>query len=189
MRSGTLHFPGHRHNSNEARSYTTDDDFEQLFAAEIDDFFRLSLELTANAEIAERCLIDAMRDCFGRSTISKGFARVWARRMVIGNAIRLVLGIENYNACNMGCEIHLQPTKYRTKELRESVAILELPDFDRLVFVTCVLERLCLLDCALLMRKSPKDVSDAIMRATNRVASAENRTHTEALTALRTGTV
>ena len=183
-----LRFPSHRRSANETHSFATDGDFEQLFVAEMTDFFRLSLQLTANAEMADRCLIYAMRDCFGKSTISRRFARVWARRMVIRNAIRLVLGIDNDNACDAGCEFHMQPSGYRTEELRESVAVLDLPDVDRLAFVICFLERLSILDCALLLRKSPKDVNDAIARAAKRVASLEDRNHSETLTTFRTTT-
>jgi hypothetical protein len=183
-----LRFPSHRRSASETHSFATDDDFEHLFVAEITDFFRLSLQLTANAEKADRCLIYAMRDCFGKSTISRGFARAWARRMVIRNAIRLVLGIDNDFACDAGCEFHLQPSGYRTEELRESVDVLDLPDVDRLAFVICVLERLSILDCALLLRRSPKDVNDAISRAAKRVVSLEDRNNSETLTTFRTTT-
>jgi hypothetical protein len=174
---GSLHLLTHRRNSNEARSYATDNDFHQLFATEITEFLRLALQLTADAETAERCLILAMRDCIGRSNISRNFAQVWARRMVIRNAIRLVLGIDNDIACATEPEFHLQPNEYRMEELRESIAVLDLAEFDRMAFVICVLERLSILDCALLLRRSPKDVNDAIVRATNRAASVEDQDH------------
>ena len=183
-----LHFPSNRGNCRETHSFTPNDDFQQLFSTEITDLFRLSLQLTANAEKAERCVIDAMTDCFGETIVARGFARVWARRMVICNAIRLVLNIDNDNACDAGYEFQLQPSGYRTEELRESVAVLDLPDVDRLAFVICVLERFSVLDCALLMRKSPKDVCDAVERATNRVASAEDGSHSKTLATFRTGT-
>jgi hypothetical protein len=164
-----LHLARHRQNSNETRSYATDAGFQELFTREMTDFFQLSLQLTADANKAGHCLTLAMKDCFGMSTILKGFARTWARRMFIKHAIHLVLGINNEFARDVESEFHLQPSQYRIEELRESIAVLELPDFDRLVFVICVLERLSILDCALLLRKSPKDVSDAIVRATNRI--------------------
>ena len=174
--------------SNETRSYATDEDFQQLFATEIADFFRLSMQLTADAQKAERCLILAMRDCFGRNTIARGFAQVWARRMVIRGAIRIVLGIDNDHVSDERSEFHLQPTAYRIEELRESIAVLDLPDFDRIAFVICVLERLSVLDCALLLRTSPKDVNGAIVRATNRVTSVGCRNHTDTTRTLRTST-
>jgi DNA-directed RNA polymerase specialized sigma24 family protein len=145
------------------------------------DLFCLSLHLTADAGKAERCLIDAMRECFDSNVIiiSRSRARSWAHRVVIRNAIRLVLGKENSKPDDMLCEtasdFPLQPSEYWTESLRDSTASLELPDFDRLVFVICVLERFSILDCALLLRRSPKDVNDARMRAINQVVSAEAR--------------
>ena len=66
--------------------------------------------------------------------------------------------------------------------MQDALAILTLPDFDRLVFVFCVLERYSILDCALLLRRSPKDVNDARLRAINRVVSAEERNRHESTT-------
>ena len=167
------HSTSYRRNSNESRPYATDEDFRLLFETEITDFFRLSLLLTADAEKAERCLILAVRECLGRSAIARNFLRIWARRMVIKNAIRLVLAIDNEDACDTRCDFDLQPNKYRIEQLRESIGVLELPDFDRLALVSCVFERLSILDCALLLRRSPKDVNEAIVRAMNQVTCLE----------------
>lgn len=166
----------------------TREDFHQLFATEMTDFLRLSLHLTADAEKAEKCLVLAMRDCFDRSVASNKWARLWARRMVVRNAIRLVLGTENDILCETGSDFHLQPSAFQIEALRKSLAILGLPDFDRLAFVICVLERYSILDCALLLRRSPKDVHDAITRATNRVVSVEERIDQETTATSRTGT-
>ena len=70
--------------------------------------------------------------------------------------------------------------------LADSVAILGLPDFDRLAFVICVLERYSILDCALLLKRSPKEVNDARVRAINQVVSAEERNRHESATTFPT---
>jgi DNA-directed RNA polymerase specialized sigma24 family protein len=124
-----------------------------------------------------------MRECFANSTVSKEWALIWARRTVVRNAIRLVLGTEDampsYIYSEEEPDFHLQPGEYRLEALRDSLAILALPDFDRLVFVICVLERYSILDCALLLKRSQKDVNDARVRAMNQVASAEERNRHE----------
>jgi hypothetical protein len=174
----------------EEDTHATTDDFQKLFAREMTDLFRLSLQLTAHAEKAENCLILAMRECFANSTVSKEWALIWARRMVVRNAIRLVLetedGMPNDVCSEAGPDFHLQPSEYRIEALRDSLAILELPDFDRLVFVICVLERYSILDCALLLKRSPKDVNDARMRAINQVVGAEERNRHEPTTTFST---
>ncbi len=152
-------------------------DFQSLFAREMTDLFRLSLQLTADAEKAEKCLLLAMRECFTNSTVSKRWAPTWARRSVVRNAIRLVPVTEpvmcNDTCSAPGADFDLQPCEYLIETLRESPAILALPNIDRLVFVICVLERYSIMDCALLLKKSPKDVDNARVRAINQVAFAE----------------
>lgn len=160
--------------------YAAAEDFEQFFAKQNTDLFRLSLQLTADAEKAERCLILAMRDCFFRSNVLKDRVDTWARRMVMRNAIRLVWGNSHDILFEPGSEFHSQPSYCSLEVLRESVAILTLPDFDRLAFVICVLERYSILDCALLLGKAPRDVYDAIARATSQVIPLEERKDHEA---------
>jgi len=152
----------HPRNSNRSRSYATEDDFQQLFTTEANDLFRLSLQLTADAEKAERCLILAMKDCFGTNTIFKDFAHVWARRMVIRSAIQLAFDVDHNSANDAETEFHLHSNGLHNDHQLESMVVLHLPRFDRLAFVICVS------DCALLLRKSPKDVNEAIVRAANR---------------------
>jgi len=153
--------------------YAAAEDFEQFFATQNTDLVRLSLQLTADAEKAERCLILAMRDCFFRRSVLRGGVHTWARRMVVRNAIRLVWGTPNDFFGESGFEFHSQPSYYSLEALRESIAILTLPDLDRLAFVICVLERYSILECALLLRKAPREVYDAIVRATSQVLPLE----------------
>jgi DNA-directed RNA polymerase specialized sigma24 family protein len=163
--------------------YAAAEDFEQLFAKQNTDLFRLSLHLTADAERADRCLILAMRDCFFRSNVLKDRVDTWARRMVVRNAIRLVWGTPNDILGESGFEFHSQPSCYSLEALRESVAILTLPDLDRVAFVICILERYSILDCALLLRKAPREVYDAIVRATSQILPLEEPKDHEAAVA------
>jgi DNA-directed RNA polymerase specialized sigma24 family protein len=165
----------HQNNSHSTRSYATNEDFKRLFAAVIDDLFRLSLQLTADADKAKHCLALAMADCFGSDTISTDFAHVWARRMVIQNAIHLVLDLDRGTSGVAACDFHFQAGEVHEEEPPESIEVLHLPEFDRLAYVICALERLAIQDCALLLRKSPKDVKEAIARAANRIASVAIR--------------
>lgn len=181
-----LQFHSNQFNLIEKNTYASKDDFQRLFAREMIDLIRLSLHLTADAEKAESCLILAMRECVASSAISKEWALIWARRKVVCNAIRLVLGTKDATTndihCETGPDSHLQAGEYRIEALRDSLAILALPDFDRLVFVICVLERYSIVDCALLLQRSPKDVNDARIRAIYQVVTAEERNRHESLT-------
>ena len=178
------HIKSHRVSINAKSLYASAKDFEQLFAKEATDLLRLSLHLTADAEKAECCLILALRDCFFRSSVSKDRVGIWARRTVIRNAIRLIWGTPHDIVDDSALEFQLQPNDYPLEELRESVAILTLPDLDRLAFVICVLERYSILDCALLLRKTPQEVHEAILRAVDQVVSAQRKTDPGAATSL-----
>lgn len=169
------HTKSYRVSMNEKSLRATAEDFEQLFAKETTDLLRLSLHMTADAEKAERCLILAMRDCCFRSSVSIDRVSIWARWMVIRNAVRLIWGRPHDVVDDPALEFQLQPSDYPLEELRESVAILTLPDLDRLAFVICVLERHSILDCALLLRKTPQNVHEAILRGVDRVVSVQDR--------------
>lgn len=176
MRSA-LQFRSKQFDLIEEYTYATADDFQRLFAREMIDLFRLSLCLTVDAEKAERGLILAMRECFANNSVSREWALIWARRAVVRNAIRLVFGAESLNPHNTHCEAaldsRLPPSGYQIEALQDSLAILMLPDLERLVFVICELERYSIPDCALLLKRSPKEISDARVRAINQVAAAD----------------
>ena len=172
-----LMFESHRVSTNGNNLYATPENFEQLFAKQKTELLRLSLQLTADAAKAESCLIFALRDCFFRSTVSKDRVQTWARRMVIRNGIRLVWGKPNDVADESGFEFQLQPSDLPLEALQDSVEILTLPDLDRLVFVICVLERYSILDCALLVGKSPREVYDAMARAKRLLLPVQLRSH------------
>ncbi len=183
---GAIQIRSNRVQSIQKDGYATTADFQGLFAREMTGLFRLSLHLTADVEKAECCLILAVRECFANTTVSKGWAAIWARRTVVRTAIRLVLGAEYATPIDIcgdaGPDFHLQPSEYRVEALQNSLAILELPHFDRLAFVICVLERYSILDCALLLKRSPKDVNEARARAINRIVSAGERDRHESTT-------
>jgi len=164
-------------------TYATADDFQRLFAKEMTSLFRLSLHLTADAGMAEDCIILAMKECFDNSTVSKEWVNIWARRTVVRTAIRLVLGTGNAIPIDIyddaGPDFHLQSSEFRMEELEDSLTVLELPDFDRLAFVLCVLEQYSILDCALLLKRSTKDVDNARVRAIYHVVTAGERNRHE----------
>ena len=65
------HVKDHRARTTEKGIYATAEDFEQPFAKQNTDLFRLSLHLTADAEKAESCVILAMRDSFSGAAFQR----------------------------------------------------------------------------------------------------------------------
>ena len=153
--------------------YASKEEFASAFECERVGLQSLALLLTANKEAAKRCLVIAFRECIASGSVFKGWVLSWTRRMVIRNAIRLVMGAERQSSVSTDCNadngfIAFCPDDSRNTTA-ESEEILDLPELDRFVFVICVLERYSVHDCALLLGRSPRDINEARQRAANQV--------------------
>jgi len=144
--------------------YASKEEFGSAFERERASLQTLALMLTANSEAAKRCLIRAFRECIASSSVSKEWVLSWARRMVIRNAISLVMGSGGPSFVNTNDDadnglIAFSPD-IPLSAMATSESILDLPEFERFVFVICVLERYSIQDCALLLGKSPGEVNE-----------------------------
>lgn len=152
--------------------YAREEEFISVFHRERAGLQRLALLLTASSEATEQCLISAFRDCVESRSVVKEWVLSWARRIVIRNAISLVMGAGQsfVNASNAADSGLIASRKDRPSgAIAEPGEILDLPMFERFVFVICVLERYTIHDCALLLGKSPRDINEARRWACNQV--------------------
>ena len=157
--------------------YATPEDFQKLFASEMVDMFRLAFLLTADAEKAERCLILTMHECMATRGIAKGWLPVWTRNVLVVNGIRFVLGAKAGSGSKMSRPDHCvsihEVQRSAGGACDESAGILELRDFERLVYVICTLEHYPTRDCANLLGRSRQEVKDAQHRALAHIADFE----------------
>jgi DNA-directed RNA polymerase specialized sigma24 family protein len=153
--------------------YARKDEFVSVFDCERAGLRRLALLLTANSEAAQRCLIRAFRECIASSSVSKEWILSWTRRVVIRNAISLVMdpGDQSFVDTNDDADNGLTAISPDDSvgAFAESESILGLPEFERFVFVICVLERYSIHDCALLLGKAPREVNETRHRIGNQV--------------------
>jgi hypothetical protein len=138
-------------------AYAIAGDFCRIFSKDMNQLYLLSLLLTGEREKAEQCFVSGLEDCAGESRVFKEWARSWARRVIVRNAIRM-----------------MQPTQDRAAQFVATQAsgldspmdaVLRLKKFDRFVFVMSVLERYSDQDCKILLGCSRQDV----VRARGRV--------------------
>jgi DNA-directed RNA polymerase specialized sigma24 family protein len=153
--------------------YARKEEFVGVFDCESVGLQRLALLLTANSDVAKRCLSRAFRECIASTSVSKEWVVSWTRRMVIRNAISLVMGLGGRSFVNTNDEaddgfVAFSPDD-SVRAIAASESILDLPEFERFVFVICVLERYSIHDCALLLGKSPRDINEARQRVGNQV--------------------
>ena len=160
-----------------ASEYASADDFQELFASEMVDMFRLALLLTADADKAEHCLILTMHENLANRYVFKRWLPVWTRNALIQNAIRVVMGdrvcsVRKKTLCRALSRIQTS-ARDALSDSNESAGILRLSDFDRLVYVICVLERYPTRDCAAFLCRSRQEIRDAQNRAEHQVAAFE----------------
>ena len=164
--------------SSSVSEFATADDFQRLFASEIVDLFRLAFFLTANADKAEHCVILTMHECLATVDVFKAWLPVWTRNALIRNGIRIVTGIPARSPGNgrphqAFPEVHDSLLRRETSVTDESAGILELSDFDRLVYVLHFLEHYPMRDCAALLGRSRQEVRDVQNRAFGQIVAFE----------------
>lgn len=168
-----------------AALYATDSDFCRIFKEDMQSLYLLSLLLTADPEKAEQCYISGLNDCSEGNKVFKEWARSWARRVVIKNAIRAISPASGRqeDAHDDVTKLSDQSTVLVRAELpAELSAVLGLPPMERFAFVMSFCEGYSDHDCALLLGCMRSDVAAARVRALQRIGKPEqihNRITTE----------
>ena len=153
--------------------YATAADFCAVFAKGVDELYQLAFLLSADHEKAERCLVTGLEEAVKENHVFKEWARSWAKRAIIQNAIR------ELKPRPLATPFSLAPPPYVDRlpsdqdRHFEVDDVLALADFERFVFVMSVLERYSEHDCSLLLRCSPREVREARLRAMTQVIDAQ----------------
>lgn len=152
--------------------YASSNDFCRIFSQEMDGFYVLSFLLTGDREKAERCFVSGLEDSMKGNPVFKEWARSWARRAVIQNAVQIVRPrpMEGNGDSNSGSIESDGKTPLAERE--EIAAILRLGPFGRFVYVISVLERYSDQDCSVLLGCARRDVLTARTRALQQIGSA-----------------
>src|SRR5579863_8454799 len=78
----------HQDRRNEPNPYATREDFIQVFHEDMNGLYQLSFLLTGDHEKAERCFVAGIENCVKENRVFREWARSWAKRIIIGSAIR-----------------------------------------------------------------------------------------------------
>ena len=144
-------------------------DFLKIFDEDMQGLYQLSFLLTGDHQKGERCFVAGMEDCAKENRVFKEWARVWAKRVIVHNAIRELQPRSIHSDSST-----LLPTALSHKkgpiEHFDVNAVLGLADFERFVFVLCVLERYREHECALLLGYSASEVREARTQAIQELA-------------------
>lgn len=165
------------HRGSEQMRYATSKDFQELFTDGADGLYLLSFLLTADAEKAEKCFVSGFEDCAGANAVFIEWARSWARRIVIRNAIRETAGPED--PADQFAQIALAGNNRHgsllSEQLRPFASILGLRRLERFVFVLSVLERYSDAECSRFLKVPPADVRQAREQAFAHMTESNQR--------------
>ncbi len=144
--------------------YATSTDFCRIFEQDMDRLYLLSLMLTADRELAQKCFVAGLETSKTGNPVFKEWAHSWARRSVVQNAIRMI-----HPRPTDILPSHMDTNKIQPAAL---AAILSLATFDRFAYVLSVLEGHPLQECALLLDCRRDQVNTARMRALQQVVNS-----------------
>lgn len=139
----------------------------------MDSMYLLSFLLTADLTKAEECFVSGLEECVQGSHVFRDWARSWARRTIIQNAIRMLLPNKKNSVV---ADVARNPVNYplgRTPEADYAIgSILRLQDFERFVLVMSVLEKYSDQDCSVLLDCSRRDIAETRITALLHVAES-----------------
>lgn len=151
-------------------AYAIGSDFCRIFTQDMNSLYWLSFLLTADREKAEQCFASGLEDSVKSNRVFKEWARPWARRSIIRNAIRIIEPTPELTGPRTLVLAEAARAAARSESEVPLAAVLALGAFERFVFVLSVLERYSDQECSLLLGCSPRDVALARVRAAERLA-------------------
>jgi hypothetical protein len=158
---------GNRVAKQQANDYAIVSDFRSVFAKGANELYQLSFLLAANHEKAEQCFVAGLEDSVKSNRVFKEWARSWAKRAIIQNAIReLKPRPRHANLFSYATALPYIGERSGNQDRHfELEAVLALENFDRFVFVMSVLERYSEHDCTLLLGCTRREIEEARNRA------------------------
>lgn len=148
--------------------------FHQLFHAGRAGLFRLAYALTADAGLARECLVPGLEDCQNANSVFREWAAKWARRVIIGNAIRLLRqAARSEDAADERQSLLDSSIAHLLNDSPGLDGIVMLPDLDRVVYILSVVEQYSSEEIAILVGRSPEEIREACGRAVQQVADSE----------------
>jgi DNA-directed RNA polymerase specialized sigma24 family protein len=152
--------------------YAVSGDFQRIFDEDLNGLYLLSFLLTANHEKAEQCFVSGLEDAVNGNRVFKEWARSWARRVIINNAVKLINPRPGEASAHTGpVSVNSNGKTLPAEQQVEITAVLGLEPFERFVYVMTVLEGYSDQDCSRLLGCARRDVLSARSHALQQTGS------------------
>jgi DNA-directed RNA polymerase specialized sigma24 family protein len=146
--------------------YAMRSDFCQIFEKDMSRLYLLSFLLTGDRHMAEQCFVGGLHIAQEGNLVFKEWADSWARRAIIQNAIRMI------RPRKLADDTNSTTVSNALTPHAEIAGIVDLPAFERFVFVMSVLESYSDQECSLLLGCTRGDVAAARTRALERLGKS-----------------
>jgi hypothetical protein len=158
----------------EGNVYASHEDFHTIFNEDLKELYQLSFLLTSDPAKAERCLVSGLEDCVSGNPVFREWARSWAKRAIVQNAIRELKPrpSQSNSALSRATSYNMDEHSRGPGRHFDIEAVLQLAAFDRFVFVMSALEHYSEHDCALLLGCSVRDIREGRTRALKELADS-----------------
>ena len=154
-------------------SYATREDFINVFSDDRNELYHLSLLLTGDHKKAEKCFVAGIENCVRQSRVFKEWARTWAKRIIVENAIRELKPHPSLRSSSSVATVFSHRVVLSDPGGHFDVnAVLGLGDFERFVFVMSVLEHHSHHECALLLGCSVSEIREGRLHALEQLATS-----------------
>jgi hypothetical protein len=155
--------------------YASREDFRRIFDEDTNGLYQLSLLLTRDSVKAEQCFVGGLDDCVAGNPVFREWARSWAKRAIIQNAIRkLSPRPRRPSPASPSVFADIDQLSSGPSKYFEIDSVLRLEDHERFVFVMSVLEHYSEHDCALLLGWTVREVREARARALEEMIGSSN---------------
>jgi len=152
--------------------YASNEDFCRIFHEDMNGLYLLSFLLTADRAKAEQCFVSGLEDSVQGNHVFKEWARSWARRTIIQNAVRMMNPRPTEARGYSSASVNGNDTTLLAGQQLEIAAVLRLEPFERFVYVMTVLEHYSDQECSVLLGCARRDVLAARTRALQQLGSA-----------------
>jgi hypothetical protein len=161
------------HTENAEARYASCKDFRRIFEEDLHGLYQLAFLLTGDHQKAERCFVAGLEDCVKESRVFREWAHTWAKRVIVQNAIRELHPQSNHSNSSAHVPTIFSPNRQLSDPSGDfdKDAVSRLADFERFVFVLCVLDRYREHECALLLGCSASEVREARAQAIGQFAN------------------
>ena len=163
---------GEKEPAKQVNDYATAEDFGCVFAEGVDELYQLSFLLVADHHKAEQDFVAGLEDSLKENHVFKEWARSWAKRAIIQNAIREVKPRPLATSFSLAPPPYVVPRPSYQGRHFEVDAILALEDFERFVFVMSVLDQYSEHECSLLLGCSQREIREARVRTLARLTDS-----------------